>query len=237
MAKKKSLKPAKRKKALSVHKPKSKTMVHHKKKRRKRTALSATRRRSSLPVTVSTSVRRRRKKKSFLGATGSGAMEIAKKTGAGTLGGAAYGVGSHFMRNANPWVRSGAGVALAIVTGMVGMPFAAAGVAGAASGELVKSLMGSMLLHDGEMADVRYVDPGTLSDSGMQDDMGEPILMDGEGMCYQKDGERSYQAIGDRFSLQEGSNMQSVSMLPLTEGMEASPYALSANPYNLASAY
>ncbi len=83
----------------------------------------------------------------------------------------------------------------------------------------------STMLNDGEMNDTEYVYPGTLSDSGLQDEMGEAIVMDANGMCYQKDGERSYQAIGNLYdlqdNLQDGENLNSVSMLPLA-----------SNPYN-----
>jgi hypothetical protein len=230
MAKTKKHTSPKRKKISSVHKKKSKTMAT-KKKRKKSTSLSAPRRRSSLPVSVNTTIRRRRKKKGLLAASGSEIKANAIHNGAAMLGGAAYGIGSSFIPTSNPWIKAGLGAGLAFTLGMVNLPFLAAGAAGATGADLAKSLV-SNLLHDGEMNDVEYVDPATLSDSGMMDENGNPIVMDADGMCYMQDGENSFQAIGDAYSLSEGMDIQSVSMIPLQD-----EYSLSANPYNLSAGY
>lgn len=202
-------------------------MTHPKRKRKKSTALSTSHRRHRA---VAVPRRRSRRKKGLFDASGSGMKTNALHAVAGLAGGSAYGVGVHLAKShvKNQWVKAGAGVALAMGLGMAGMPFVAAGAAGAAGSDLIQSIM-QHGLNDGEMNDVEYVHPDTLSDSGMMNEMGEAIVMDDEGMCYSPDEDGTYHAIGDVYSLQDATDIQGVSMVPLQ--------AQGRNPYNLASNY
>jgi len=179
------------------------------KKKRKRTGprRSRTRRRTSTTAMSSRGTTRRRttrrRKKGFLHDTGKTLMTIGKGTLSGAAGGAAYGaVTAHFKPSV--MVKTLGGVAIAMGFAYFGMPFMGAGLAGATGSDAAKEAMTKFGLADG-MTDVEYVDADSLSDSGYDDENGNAIVMDDDGIMYRlaDDGD-GYEAIGDAYSLQDG---------------------------------
>lgn len=221
-------KPRRRAKALSTKK--SVMTVRKKRRRKKSTALSTHRRRAVHPATT-----RRRKRKTGMMSDSGSAPNLKQMGFRGTmafLAGAAYGGGTSYFKIGNPWAKAGIGVVGFMGLTHLKMRDLGAGLLGAMGADVVKPLL-SKMLNDGDMHDIQYVDPATLSDSGMCDNHGNPIIVDKQGICYSQDHEGTLHEMGDVYSLSDPtSNMQSVSMLPLQE-----EYNLSANPYNLASGY
>src|ERR1700761_8383042 len=63
-------------------------------------------------------------------------------------------------------------------------PTAAAGFVGAAASRWMDKLFHKSM-HDGyDLSAYEYVDPDTLSDSGFDDDFGDPVMMDDDGNMY-----------------------------------------------------
>jgi hypothetical protein len=211
---------AKRKvKSKSKSKPRKRSTTMATTKRRKRrkksTTTSVRRRLSAAPV------RRRRKKRGMLSSNGS-LMQSAKHNGAGAIGGGLF-LGTRLV--AMPlWGRTVLGYAAAVALGMFNAPFVGAGMAGATTYHLGQSLLPATMLND-DLQDTEFVDPNTLSDTGQVDENGDMIVLDEAGNAY------ALNDAGELCELEEGTNMESVSMLPLQD-----PYALNdSNPFALAS--
>ncbi len=105
-------------------------------------------------------------------------------------------------------------------------PFVGAGIAGAATYQLATTLFPAGALNDAEMEDTEFVDPNTLSDTGMCDEGGNPIVQDEMGGAYSLQDDGELVPVGDSYSLQQGTDMRSVSMLPLQDNRFSlsSPY-------------
>lgn len=205
MAKKKSnSKKVKRKKKVN-------TMATTRKRRKKRTTTI----RRAAPIQ-----RRRRRKKKGLMDGNSGIWMSLKKNGAGALGGGLLLLTRFFAMPL--WARTGIGYAGGIGISMAGAPFVGAGLSGATTFNLGQNLFGNFLNDD--LEDTEYVDPDTLSDTGMVDDNGDPIVMDDDNVMYALNDGGELQAIGD------ANNLQNVSMVPLQDA-----YSLNAGPYDLSS--
>lgn len=101
-------------------------------------------------------------------------------------------------------------------------PSMSAGFAGAAAAKHMESMF-SKAMHD-NLEDYDYVDPSTLSDSGFDDEFGDPIVMDDDGNLYalSEDGE-GYEEMGHMDDF-DGANVEDASMLNLQSG--GSAYAL-----------
>jgi hypothetical protein len=210
-----------RKKSVS---PKSKirTMATKRKRRRRpgtsvRRALSATARKSG--------TRRRRRKRGLSAALSmSNIITHAKHNSAGAVGGGLF--TATRMVSMPMWIRVLVGYGGSMALSMMNAPFVGAGLAGATTSHLAERLLPIGMLNDGEeLEDTEYVDPSTLSDTGMCDDNGNDILMDNDGIAYALNDSGELEAIG------EGSDIQGVSMIPLSD-----PYALN-DAYQLSSAY
>jgi hypothetical protein len=108
-------------------------------------------------------------------------------------------------------------------------PTMSAGFAGAAAAKHMESMF-SKAMHD-NLEDYDYVDPSTLSDSGFDDEFGDPIVMDDDGHMYalNDDGE-SYHEIGHMDDFDD-ANVEDASMINL----QANGYALQSggNSYAL----
>lgn len=192
------------------------------KPRRKRRR-STGRRALSAPRKATPKRRRRR----GLSDSHSGIMAAAKKNGAAGLGGLLV-LGTRLVAMPT-WARAAVGFGgSVIVSSMLNFPAIGAGMAGAATYQLGEQLFGSMLHDDmSDLEDVSWVDPNTLSDSGMEDENGNAILCDGDGIMYQLQDNGDLVAIGDMEDLEDGMNdsIPSVSMLPLQDYSLSSPYA------------
>lgn len=203
------------------------------KPRKRRSIPMATKRRRKRRSTgirsVSTKVRRRRRRSGMLSSNG-GLMTSVKNNGAGAIGGALF-VGTRLI-SMPFYVRTAVGYAGAVAASLVlKMPFVGAGLAGATTANLLQNLLPATMLHDDDLQDTNYVDPNTLSDTGMDDENGNPIVMDEDGTAYAlaENGEMSEVDMGD------ASDMQAMSMVPLYDN---NPFALSQNnPYALASGF
>jgi hypothetical protein len=194
---------------------------------RKSMATKRKRRKGSSRKSISRSVsvpRKRRKKRGFLSSVGgSSLMQCAKHNAMGALGGSLL-LATKFIP-VNKWLRTGIAYAGSIAVSKYVNPFMGAGLAGATTIKLLEGLFPAMALNDGEMEDAKYIDPDTLSDTGMDDDNGNPILADSMGNAYALNENNELE------EMEEGFNMKSVSMLPLQE--EAYP----GNAFALSSSY
>jgi hypothetical protein len=114
-------------------------------------------------------------------------------------------------------------------------PQVAAGFAGAAVSDHIQEQF-KKEMHD-DFQDAEWVHPDTLSDSGFDDDDGNPLEMDDDGNLYALNDDGDYEHYGHMDDFQGGMNdmdgINGVSMLPLQSG---NPYALS-NPYALQQEY
>jgi hypothetical protein len=223
-AKKKRSTPHKRKVS-----SKSKTMSTPKKKKRK----SPARRRTALAKSSRSPIRRR-KRKTLLGASTSELKANAVNNGIAFAGGAAYGIGIDMIKVQNPWAKAGIGAGAALGFGFLGMRNVSAGVAGAAGSDLGRAMFSKIGLNDG-MENVEYVDPHTLSDSGLEDEHGNAIIKDRRGICYQQGSDGALHEMGDIYSLSAsaGQDMHNNALINLDDD----DYSLSSNPYNLASGW
>lgn len=195
------------------------TLSAHAPKRRRRRPLSAAPRR-----------RRRRS----MGDSGKSKKNL-KGSMMNTLGGVGGGIlyNSHrFLFTTGPIVKGVIGLGGGMALSYFGAPALGAGAAGAMTTDVMNSLFGGSLKDD-----IEYVDPSTLSDSGLMDDEGNAVAVDDSGNLYALNDEGNYEFIGDAYSLAENSDMQNVSMLPLYDG--ADPYAsgMGSNQYALASGW
>lgn len=199
-----------------------KPMATTRKKRRRKSPVSRTRTRlSAAPVR-----RRRRKKGLFSSGGNTGLMAAVKHNGAGAIGGALF-AGTRLI-HMPLWMRLAAGAGGCIGLSMAGMPFVAAGLAGATSYHAAQTLLPATLLNDDgeDLEDADYVDSDTLEDIGYVDEEGNPIVMDDDNVMYALSDD-GLEAIG------YGTDIQSVSMIPLQDA-----YSLNAgNPYDLASGW
>ncbi len=215
---------AKRKvKSKSKSKPRKRvnTMATKKRRKRRTTKTTAVRRRLSA---APKSRRRRRRKGLADGVTKSGLVKSGKSALAGSAGGALF-LGTRLVK-LPLWARTSLGYAAAIALGMFNAPSVGAGMAGATTYHLGQALLPATMLNDGEMEDTDWVDADTLQDTGQVDENGNNIVMDEDGVAYALNDDNELEAI------EEGSNMQGVSMLPLQDN----PYSL-ANPYALSENY
>jgi hypothetical protein len=193
-----------------------------KRKKRRRKSTSVRRTLSSKPAVR----RRRRKRGMFDGSTG--LMAMVKHNSMGALGGALF-LATRLV-SMNKWVRTAVGFGGAVGLSYFKAPFVGAGMAGATAYQLGESLLPAGLLHD-DLEDAEYVDANTLSDSGMDDENGYPIMVSENGSAYALNDNNELEPLDDDYSLQDG--MQSVSMVPLQDA-----YSLSSpNGYALASGY
>lgn len=215
----------KRVKSKSKTKPRKRRPIPMATRKRRR---KSTRRRSTAVRSLSTKPRRRRRR-GMLSSSGS-LMTSAKGAGAGAIGGAAF-VATRLIPMPL-YVRTAVGYVGALGAAMfLKMPFVGAGLAGATTANLLQNLLPATMLHDDDLQETNYVDPNTLSDTGMDDENGDPIVMDENGNAFAlaEDGTMNDVDMG------EGNNMQNVSMVPLFDN---NPYALAEqNPYALASGY
>lgn len=165
-------------------------------------------------------------------------MKSAKTAGGGALGGAIYSA-PQFIVKLPTWGKVAYGVATAIGAGMMKAPSVSAGIAGATSFDLIRTLASPMLKDD--LEDAEYVDPSTLSDSGLEDENGNAVAIDDNGNVFALNDGGDYVMIGRKEDLQDAfdlqDDMQSVSMVPLSD-----PYSLqdnmgAGNAYSLASGY
>lgn len=200
------------------------SMAHTKKRKRRRrhtTALSAPSRRRTH--------RRRTTRRRGLSAPGSSSkkMDIVGSgfnTIKGALGGGLY-LAPQAAFKIPTWGKLLYGLVGGATLHLMKAPNVGSGFAGAMTYDVGKSMLGTVL-KDGEFTDVEYVDPSTLSDTGLQDENGNAVVMDDDGIVYALQDDGVYEAIGtqedleDAYSLQD--NMQSVSMTPLSD-----PYSLS----------
>jgi hypothetical protein len=191
------------------HKKKSNTMAKRKRKR-------------SRSITRSVSApKRRRKKRGLLSASGgSGLVMSLKKNAIGAAGGLVPIATNLLPIGKIPKI--GINYGLSILASMFFNPFLGAGIAGATTVQLAGTLFPAFALNDGEMEDTEFVDPNTLSDTGMCDEGGNPIVEDDMGDAYALQDDGELVPMGNSYALQEGTDMRSVSMLPLQD----SPYAL-----------
>jgi len=191
----------------------TRTMATPRKRRRRRksTSLSAS---SLRKRSRKTGRRRRSTRKGFLSAGAKMGLKPAATTAFwGATGGAVYTVPKFFFQ-IPWWGKLLYGVPLSVGLSMSGRPNMGAGAAGALVGDMAQLAFG---LSDGDMQNAQWVDPDTLSDTGLEDEYGNAVSVDDDGVLYALNDEGEYEAIGDAFSLNEGSNLQSVSMLPLSD--------------------
>jgi hypothetical protein len=194
-------------------------------KKRSNTMAKRKRRRSRSVTRPASAPKRRRKRRGLLSASGgTGFMMSIKKNGVGALGGLVP-VATNFIP-VGKIPKIAINYLLSIPASMYVSPFVGAGIAGAATYQLATTLFPAVALNDGEMEDTEFVDPNTLSDTGMCDEGGNPIVSDEVGDAYALQDDGELVPMGNAYALQEGTDMRSVSMLPLQD-----------NPYALQSAY
>lgn len=200
-------------------------MAHKKRRRRKSPSFSAPRRRSHR------SPARRRRRRGFSDHVNAA---VIKHNGAALLGGAGYGAMSHLLgkskiekKDKHHLLKYGLGGAGVFLLSYLNMPFVAAGTAGAMGKDLIDDFGQHVGLHDGDLEDHHYVDPDTLSDSGLEDEAGNPVFHDEHGMMY---------ALNDMGELEEIGHMDDMQESPYAL-QDDSPYALSASPYALAETH
>lgn len=201
------------------------TMATRRKKRRRTTRSLSTHRRTTARRHTPRKTTRRRKRKGML--HDSAAKPTLKKSfmiaGAGGLGGAVYTL-PRFMFTMPWYAKLGWGLVSSIGLSMLKFEKAGAGAAGAFVNDLAQTSFG---LADENLNNTQFVDPDTLQDTGMIDDGGNAVVMDDDGVLYALNDGGDYEAIGDIYSLQEGTNMPDVSMLPLQDSYALnSGYAL-----------
>lgn len=196
------------------------------KKRRKRRVTGVVRRSPSSKAPV------RRRRRTGLSSGGSKKFDMTKSIQTslgGALGGAIYTAPKFFVKT-GLMANIGIGIVASMALNYFNMPSASAGAMGALVSDIGRTQFATSLKDDFE--DAQYVDPSTLSDTGLCDESGNSVVMDDEGVVYTLNDEGDYQAIGmsNEFNLSdENVNQQSVSMLPLNDA-----YSLQGNsPYDL----
>jgi hypothetical protein len=193
-------------------------------KKRSNTMAKRKRRRSRSVTRTASAPKRRRKKRGLLSSGGTGIIMSVKKNALGAAGGLVPIATNLLPIGKIPKI--GINYALSILASMFFNPFLGAGIAGATTVQLAGTVFPAFALNDGEMEDTEFVDANTLSDTGMCDEGGNPIVQDemGDSYALQDDGELV--PVADAYALQEGTDMKSVSM-----------YNLQDSPYALQSAY
>jgi len=190
------------------------------KRKRKRRSTSVRRALSAAP-------KRRRRKRGFLSSGGNtGLMMSAKNNLVGAAGGSLF-LATRLIK-LPLMARAGLGYLGSMALSMYAKaPFLAAGLAGATTYELAGNLLQPLgFLNDGDLEDVEYVDPNTLSDTGMEDGEGNQIVMDDNGNAYALQSNGELEEVGDAYALQDANTMGGISM-----------YNLADNPYALSSPY
>lgn len=173
--------------------------------------------------------KRRVKKKGLFDSGNKGGLMFAlKHTGLGGLGGASL-LATRLIE-LNKWVRVAIGFGTAGMLSMArneSIKTIGAGLAGATAYQLLGSLApAGMLLNDGDFEDADYVDRDTLSETDLEDEYGNPVLMADNGNVYALNENNELEEIGDVYSLQDELNdMQNQSMVPLYDN----DYSLAAN--------
>lgn len=166
-------------------------------------------------------------------------MKTISNMGGGIVGGGVY-VAPKFLWKFPLWGKILYGVGAASMANVFKSPNVGSGIMGATMLDVAQSLA-SVGLKDEGLEDVEYVDPSTLSETGFEDEAGNKIVMDDDGVVYALNGNGEYQAIGNRNDLPMdddddegmGEDLQTVSMLPLQD-----IYALSGgNNYSLGAGY
>jgi len=178
--------------------------------------------------TLSSAPKRRYKRRSkprslSSGGGGGGKMTImkaGKNSFAGALGGGVY-TAPFFVVKMPLLGKLAWGVAGSIAATMLTKNAAVgAGMAGAMAHDIAKSKIPT-LNDDYDLQDTEYVDADTLSDTGYMDDEGNALVMDDDGVVYALNDDGDYEAMSDIYSLQEGTDMQSVSMIPMQDNAYA----------------
>jgi len=146
-----------------------------------------------------------------------------------TIGGAAGGgiyIAPQFMFKLPWWGKALYAVGTSVVAAKMKYPSVGAGIAGAYVQDMAKTMLSTALK---DLDDTDYVDASTLSDSGYLDEDGNAVMMDDDGNMYALSDNGSYALAGNMQELEQGSNIQDVSMIPLQD-----PYS---SPYSLQDAY
>jgi hypothetical protein len=205
-------------------------MAAPKRKRRRRTS-STTKLRRSLSARSAAPRRRRRRRGLSDGMTKGNLVKSLKSNGGAALGGLGY-LGLSFIPVGKYWyVRNILGGGIAIGTAWMGAPNIASGMTGANAYDLGRKILLKMnvALNDDmgdDLEDTEYVDPATLQDTGMEDQEGNPVVMDDDNILYALSDGNELTAIGD------AQNMPGAGMI-----LQDNPYALSDNPYSLNDGY
>jgi len=165
-------------------------------KKRKKRATTTLRARRRNPVAKKTV--RRRKRPLGAGLTG-GLMGNVKNNLGGAIGGALFTAPSFFIK-LPLWGKLVYGIGGAMVLGMMKYDHIGAGVSGAMVNDLARSTFPTML--NDNLEDAEYVDPATLSDTGLEDSNGNAVVVDDEGTVYSLNEAGEYQAIGDSSDLE-----------------------------------
>lgn len=209
------------------------TQLAARKKRRRKAPVMAAPRRRRATHHHKAPVKRRRRLSAGGGITGGikGAIGTGFKGG---LGGALH-VAPKFVTKLDTMFQIGWDLVGVVGLSMMKQPQMAAGFAGAAVSNHMQEVFKKSM--NDELHDHHYVDPNMLSDSGFQDEFGDPIHMDDDGELYALSDMGDYEHIGHMNDLQGGMNdtagINGVSMVPLQD-----PYALShGNPYALQDQY
>lgn len=208
------------------------------KKRRRRTTRSVSpmsarprrrRRRSSLSASHRARPRKRRRSRGLSDGPKKNWGQAVMASVGGASGGALY-IAPKFLFTM-PWYgKLIYGTVLSVGAHKFGFPNVGSGAAGAMVQDLATQYLGTSLK---DLTDTEYVDPNTLNDTDLEDEHGNAVLSDDDGILYVMNDDGDAVAIGDAYSLAEGSNLQNVSMLPLQD-----PYALQGSgAYALASGY
>jgi hypothetical protein len=185
------------------------------KKRKKRAVKRSTTLRSAPQRKAVT----RRKRKRGLSANGQGGLMVAGKNAiGGAVGGALFTLPSLFMK-LPLWGKIVYGLTGAVVLSVMKFDHVGAGLSGAMVNDIARSQFPTML-NDG-MEDTEFVNPNTLSETGMEDGNGNSIVADGEGVVYALNDNGDYQAIGTKeqlFQLQDDAvPMVNRGMIPLND--------------------
>jgi len=180
-------------------------------KKRKKRAVTTLRSKRRNPVAKKTV--RRRKRTLGAGMSGGGLMSNVKNNLGGAIGGALFTAPSFFMK-LPLWGKLAYGIGGAMILGVMKYDHIGAGVTGALVNDIARTSFPTMLADN--LEDAEFVDPSTLSDTGLEDGNGNAVVMDDEGIVYALNDSGDYQAIGTTSDL-EAMQETSLPSFPLSD--------------------